>query len=185
MTGSMTIVAAQDHRCLRSRQPAGPPEGPGRRCPTISRKRGRRAAAAPRSKHRPDELHADRQPAGVPPAGQRSAPGRPARFTRDGVDVLQVHRAAGRRSSRRGGRPASGWWGIEAGRSAAKAAIEVALDQAADLERLEVVGVVVAAGQGVGAEHDAPLRPPRRSPRAWLRQYSSMMSAAAAALRWP
>ena len=42
--------------------------------------------------------------------------------------------------------------------------VEVALDQRADLLRLEVVGVVVAGRERVGPEHDPALRPRRRSP---------------------
>ena len=36
-------------------------------------------------------------------------------------------------------------------------ALEIGLDQGAHLLRLAVIGIVIAGGEGVGAQHDAPL----------------------------
>ena len=62
--------------------------------------------------------------------------------------------------------------------------VEVVLDEPADLQRLQVVGVLVAARQRVGAEHDAALDLGAEALAARLRQYMSIRSGRTSA-RWP
>ena len=55
--------------------------------------------------------------------------------------------------------------GVTMASTLANASSKSRRQQAAHPLRLQVVGVVVAGAENVGAEHDAPLRPRRRSPR--------------------
>ena len=74
----------------------------------------------------------------------------------DGVNVTQVHRQrVGRLFARLEGGGGSG--GARQHIALAEHLLKVLQDQPANLERLQVVGVDVAAGQGIGAQHDAAL----------------------------
>ena len=95
------------------------------------------------------------RPAFVKPHGMLR-PGMPARLHDDRVDVRQVHRQRvvgllADLERRRRRRRAHHHVALR------ERLVEVVLDQPADLQRLEVVGVLVAAREHVGAEHDAPL----------------------------
>ena len=72
-------------------------------------------------------------------------------------DVREVHLQRDRRSSRRGGRRASGVVGVATSVAALEGRLEVAPDQRAHLLGAQVVRVVVAGGQHEGAEDDAAL----------------------------
>ena len=104
---------------------------------------------------RGEHLHADRQSVGA--RAERHADPRVAgQVGRDRVRVAQVHRVGvlglgseRERNRGRGGRDEHVGVLVGAG--------EVVGDQPAHLQRLAVVGLVVAGGQRVRAEHDAPL----------------------------
>src|SRR5919205_105232 len=101
------------------------------------------------------ELEADGQPLGREAAGDAHA-GDAREVGHAGVDVREVHRERVVRllAEAEGGRRRRG---REHGVAGVEGPEEVALDERAHLLRLEVVGVVVAGGEDVGAEHDAPL----------------------------
>ncbi len=102
----------------------------------------------------PHQLQPDRQAPGQP-AGHREA-GQGRQVAGDGEDVGQVHlqRVAGLLAQPEGRarrhRPGHHVAALEGG-------VEVAPDQGADLLGPQVVGVVVAGAERVGAQHDAPL----------------------------
>ena len=144
---------------------------------TISQSAGRRSGRRSRSialiggarfEHGGGSEHRSPRRASGPstctPTGRPSAPvpngtliaGWPARF--DGIVHMSLrYMPAGRRSWRRTGRRRSARSATAAGRTARRPRSKSSADQRADLQRLAVVGVVVAGRQGVGAEHDAPL----------------------------
>jgi hypothetical protein len=99
------------------------------------------------------------RPTGKPsgePAGNRQR--RQAGEVRaDGVDVVQVHRDRVGDLRARARRPAWATSGPPAGRHLLERAAKSSLIRCRQLLRLEVIGVVVAGGQHVGARHDAPL----------------------------
>src|SRR3954466_3489774 len=101
------------------------------------------------------ELQADRQAGIVEPTGHgKRRQSRQRR--RDGEDVIEVHLhriIAFRADGERGG----GGGGPEDDIALRERLHEISRDQAADLLRLEVIGVVVALRKNVGADKDAPL----------------------------
>ncbi len=106
--------------------------------------------------HRRHDLQADRQVVLRGQAARHRQGGVAGQVGRDRGQVGQVHghRVVGpltdlERGGRRGRR--------DQHVGLAERRLEVAGDQRPDLLGLAVVGVVVPAGQGVGAEHDAPL----------------------------
>ena len=113
-----------------------------------------RVQQAPLGEVRADDLQAHRQPGRE--AGRDADAGQRGQVHRDGAQVGQVH---GQRVGRalpdleghggRGGRDQE----VEA----AERLLEVLDDERAGPLRLGVVGVVVAGGEGVGADHDAAL----------------------------
>ena len=104
---------------------------------------------------RPDQLQADRQ-AGLSKPHGTLMPHMPARFSvivktslryiSSGLSVFSPMRKA-----------VVGATGQAITSTCRKGPLEILLDQRAHLLRLEIVGVVVAGAQGIGAEHDAPL----------------------------
>src|SRR5436190_7821409 len=101
------------------------------------------------------ELQADRQAGVVEPTGHGKRRQSGER-RRDGEDVIEVHLhriIAFRADGERGG----GGGGPEDDIALRERLHEIARDQAADLLRLEVIGVVVAVRKNVGADEDAPL----------------------------
>ncbi len=101
------------------------------------------------------ELQADGQALLVEAAGQAEA-GDAGQAGGQGEDVLQVHgQGVVHVLAQAEGGGGGGGGGDEI--HLLEGALEVLLDQGADLLGLVVVGVVVAGGQGVGAEHDAAL----------------------------
>src|SRR5690606_37472829 len=100
------------------------------------------------------QLHADRQATGE--AGGQGDTGNACQIGGGGVDVgqVQVHRIidifAHRKGWRRGG-------GTDDHVHSVEFRHEIILDHPTDLLRLQVVGIVIAGGQGVGAHHDTAL----------------------------
>src|SRR3990167_5710420 len=103
----------------------------------------------------PDDLHADGQSVGVK-AARNGEPGEPGQVGGDGEDVRKVHLERilsflpdFEGCCRRGRR--------DDGVACFESVFKVFFDQGSHFLRLQVVSVVVAGRQGVGAEHDAPL----------------------------
>jgi hypothetical protein len=106
-----------------------------------------------------NDLQSDWQPIGVEAAGQ-AQPADARQVHREGEYVGQVHlqRVIWTFSPmRKAVVGVSGSDHVHLGRRASKSC----LDEGAHLLGLEVVGVVIAGGEGIGAQHDAPfdLRP--------------------------
>lgn len=103
---------------------------------------------------RSDDLHADRQPVGET-ARQRQRR-RAGEVDGNRAYVHQVHGqrignffADLERRSRRGG--------SDEDVHLLERPVKVLFDQGPDLQRLQVIGVIITGTQGIGAEHDAPL----------------------------
>ena len=116
-----------------------------------------------------DQLQADGQPCPVEAARQRQ-PTDACQIERQGEYVRQVHaqRVAGLLADAEGGCRAGGA-GDDIDLSQRQ--VEILLDQRAHLLRLEIVGIIVARAEGIGAEHDPALdlRPETLAARAAIR----------------
>ena len=90
-------------------------------------------------------------------------PGSPAMFT---VTVKMSFRyiSTGSPDFSPSAKAATGVVGVRMTSTSCEGLVEVALDQRAHLLRLEIIGVVIAGRQHIGADQDAPLHLVRRSP---------------------